>query len=41
MVVIDNDHASISEPDESSNVMLLSCQDPMLVPTYKNLPKVL
>ena len=26
--------------DDPSNVMLLSCQDPLLVGTYKNLPRL-
>lgn len=41
MIIIVNDRdTSPCEPDESNNVMLLSCQDPLLVPTYKNLPKL-
>ena len=28
------------DTNDSSNVMLLSCQDPLLVATYKNLPKI-
>jgi hypothetical protein len=28
------------DADESLNVMLLSCQDPLLATTYKNLPEI-
>jgi len=35
---ISSDHGNNSE--ESLNVMLPSCQDPLLAATYKNLPKI-
>ncbi|KAF8802936.1 hypothetical protein BYT27DRAFT_7260510 [Phlegmacium glaucopus] len=45
-VDVDSDLQSVQDSnsdniDDSSNVMLASCQDPLLVPTYKKLPKIL
>lgn len=42
LIVDNHDSNSCDDNDsvESLNVMLLSCQDPMLVPSYKDLPKI-
>ena len=39
-VWISSDEGSRGNTDESSNVMLASCQDELLAATYKNLPEI-
>ena len=39
-VWISSDEGARGNTDESSNVMLASCQDELLAATYKNLPEI-